>query len=85
MSATTSDALHAIPEPCSYAEALHDPAYGPQWEQAIQEEITNLTSHGTWELVDSGAVPPTHKPIGCRWVFKVKYEEKGCLSDSRLA
>jgi hypothetical protein len=77
MSAATSDAPHAIPEPCTYAEALHDPAYGPQWEQAIQEEITNLTSHGTWELVDSGAVPPTHKPIGCRWVFKVKYEENG--------
>jgi hypothetical protein len=77
MSATVTNAPHAIPEPRSYAEALHDPAFSPQWEQAIQEELTNLTSHGTWELVDSGAVPPTHKPIGCRWVFKVKYEENG--------
>jgi hypothetical protein len=20
---------------------------------------------------------PTHRPIGCQWVFKVKYEENG--------
>ncbi len=77
LSAAASNASHAIPEPRTYAEALHDPAYGPQWEQAIQEVFTNLTSHGTWELIDAGTVPPTHCPIiGC-WVFKVKNEENG--------
>ncbi len=76
-------ALHAeqasgtIPEPRSYKEALRDPTYSSQWEKAIDEEITNLISHGTWDLVNTHDVPTSHRPIGCHWVFKVKYEDNG--------
>ena len=53
-------------EPESYAEASQD----VKWQSSMEEEIRALAVNETWDLVD----PPRHcKPIGCKWVYKVKY------------
>ena len=31
---------------------------------------------GTWKLVD---LPPNVKPIGCRWIYKIKYHADGSI------
>jgi hypothetical protein len=41
----------------------------PGWKQAMQNEITALEQTGTWQIVD---LPPTVKPIGCRWILASK-------------
>jgi len=51
--------------PRSIAEAKASPEW-PQWEQAINDELENLATMGTWELEDC---PAERKPVGCRWVF----------------
>jgi len=35
-----------------------------------------LTKTGTWKIVD---LPPYVKPIGSRWVYKVKHHEDGSI------
>ena len=50
-------------EPESYVEAAKD----ANWRAAMEEEMHSLSENETWDLVDGV------KPIGCRWVYKVKY------------
>jgi len=42
----------------------------------MQIEITTLENTGTWKLVD---LPPNVKPIGCRWIYKVKHNANGSI------
>jgi transposase InsO family protein len=45
-----------------------------KWKDAMQSELASLTSNNTWELVPR----PTHqRPIGCRWVYALKKDERG--------
>jgi hypothetical protein len=47
------------------------------WRKAINEEVENLTSKGTWEVVPS---PPNCKPIHSKLVLVVKRDENGQIS-----
>ncbi|CAJ2644692.1 unnamed protein product [Trifolium pratense] len=59
-------------EPKSYAEAIKFDC----WKQAMQAELQALENTGTWILVD---LPHHVKPIGCRWVYKVKHHADGSV------
>lgn len=61
-----------ISEPSSYKEA----AQNPLWQEAMQKEILVLETNKTWDLVD---LPSGKKPIGCKWVYKVKLHVDGSL------
>ncbi|CAL2240793.1 unnamed protein product [Prunus armeniaca] len=37
----------------------------------MNEEIKSLKKNATWEIVD---LPAGKKPVGCRWVYTVKYK-----------
>ncbi|XP_058784891.1 uncharacterized protein LOC131659762 [Vicia villosa] len=63
-------ALMAESEPVNTEEALRD----PKWICAMKEELESIEKNGTWELV---VLPHGKKPIGVRWVFKVKANPKG--------
>jgi hypothetical protein len=64
--------LVSYTEPKSYAEAIkHD-----CWRQAMQTELNALDQTGTWKIVD---LPSSVKPIGCRWVYKVKHNVDGSI------
>src|SRR5215218_3934464 len=65
----------AIEEPRTYKEAMKtDEAH--HWRKAIEAERDVLLSNGTWTLEN---LPKDRKPIGCRWVFKIKYDSQGNL------
>ncbi|XP_059314889.1 uncharacterized mitochondrial protein AtMg00820-like [Lycium ferocissimum] len=61
--ATTS----SLVEPKTYSEAIKD----PRWVEAMQQEIQALQSNKTWEIV---ALPEGKRPIGCKWIYKIKYK-----------
>jgi hypothetical protein len=46
----------------------------PEWKKAIDEEMSQLETKGTWTMAE---LPPDRKAIGCRWVFARKYDENG--------
>jgi hypothetical protein len=48
----------------------------PEWEKAVNAELTTLKQMGTWELAD---VPENRKPIMNKWVFVKKYNKEGNL------
>ena len=57
----------SIHEPTTHSKAITD----PRWIEAMQAKIQTLESNKTWEITD---LPLGKKPIGCRWVYKVKYK-----------
>ena len=42
----------------------------------MKAEITALETNKTWSLV---SLPSGHRPIGCKWVFKIKYNSNGTV------
>lgn len=60
-------AYSAITETSSYKEVALD----PQWVYAMNLEIAALEDNNTWTFVN---FPPGEKPIGWKWVYKVKYK-----------
>ncbi|RVW66682.1 Retrovirus-related Pol polyprotein from transposon RE1 [Vitis vinifera] len=64
--------LSTVAIPNSVQEALAD----PRWKAAMNEEMKSLQKNETWELVEC---PPGKKPIGCRWIYTVKYKADGSI------
>jgi hypothetical protein len=73
--ALVAEELHLVSsdEPASFVEAEHSPS----WRKAMMEEMDSIEENGTCNLVD---LPPNRKPIGVKWVFKVKRDEHGVVS-----
>ncbi|BBH09643.1 cysteine-rich RECEPTOR-like protein kinase 8 [Prunus dulcis] len=59
-------------EPTSYAQAILD----PHWCQAMTAELEALQHNNIWSLVP---LPVGHKPIVCKWVYKIKYKSDGTI------
>ena len=60
-------------EPKSLEEALTTD-HAKQWKAAADLEYESLMKNETWTLVE---LPSGRKPIGCKWVLKVKYGDDG--------
>jgi hypothetical protein len=69
--AYTLSVTHTL-EPQSYSEACKQEC----WQRAMNAELEALAKTGTWVIVD---LPPQVKPIGSKWVYKVKYKADGTV------
>ncbi|KAL0401575.1 UNVERIFIED_CONTAM: Retrovirus-related Pol polyprotein from transposon TNT 1-94 [Sesamum latifolium] len=49
----------------------------PLLKEAINSEIESIMKNHTWELVD---LPPSSKPLGCKWILKRKYKADGSIN-----
>ena len=65
--------VNQVQEPKSLEEALAT-EHANQWRAAADSEFESLMKNETWKLVE---LPSDRKPIGCKWVFKVKYCSDG--------
>ena len=65
-------AIDSIRVPASVQEALKD----KNWIQAMNEEMHALEKNGTWEIIEK---PNDKRPVGCRWIYTVKYQSDGIL------
>ena len=69
-------AAELVPIPRSYREAVNDPIYGAQWQEACDNELNALAANGTWEPT----VPPRGvSVVTCKWVFAIKYNLDGSI------
>ena len=62
--------LGSADEPPSFAAAEQEAC----WRTAMLDEMAAVEENRTWELVDP---PAGCRPIGLKWVFKVKRNERG--------
>ncbi|GJU41659.1 ribonuclease H-like domain-containing protein [Tanacetum coccineum] len=62
--------LNKSVEPTCLSEALSD----PNWVDAMNNEIKALNRNNTWTECD---LPPGRKPIGSKWIWKIKYKASG--------
>ncbi|MCO5590435.1 hypothetical protein L7F22_044405 [Adiantum nelumboides] len=60
-------------EPTCFEEA----AENDKWQEAMNEEMDALYGNESWELAP---LPKGKKPIGCRWVYKIKRNSDGSVS-----
>jgi hypothetical protein len=60
-------------DPLNLCEAMQSED-SSKWETAMQEEYDSLMANGTWEL---NTLPEGLKSIGCKWVFRTKYDASG--------
>jgi hypothetical protein len=64
--------LTSVEEPPTFAEAERE----ENWRKAMMEEMKSIEENHTWELVEALA---GCRPIGIKWVFKVKRDEHGAI------
>ncbi|RVX03686.1 putative mitochondrial protein [Vitis vinifera] len=48
----------------------------PEWKEVVMEEIRALEKNETWEVMN---LPRGKKPVGCKWIFTVKYKADGTV------
>ena len=68
-----SVAKDGLEEPATVIEALSSQKKA-KWEEAMKAEMRSLQDNDVWELVE---LPKDRKPVGSKWVFKVKTNENG--------
>ncbi|GJT65997.1 ribonuclease H-like domain, reverse transcriptase, RNA-dependent DNA polymerase [Tanacetum coccineum] len=66
----TEELLLAEDEPKNYKEASND----QKWIEAMKDELDSINRNNTWRLT---SLPPGHKAIGLKWVFKTKRDADG--------
>ena len=70
--------LDRIQIPKNIQEALEI----PKLKEAVMEEIRALEKNGTWEVMN---LPRGKKPVGCKWVFTMKYKADGTVERYKAA
>ena len=65
--------VQEVPEPETIDEALSS-SHAKEWKLATDSEYQSLIDNNTWDLVE---LPEGRTPVGCKWVFKIKYNGEG--------
>lgn len=68
-----------VEEPEIYTRAMQGPN-APQWVQAMTEELDQLYKNNTWQLVPRDKIELGHRPLGGKWVYKVKKNVDGNIA-----
>lgn len=71
-SSSASSSSSPLVEHATYSQV----ACIPEWQEAMTQEFEALEANGTWSIVE---LSPGKKPIGCKWVYKVKQKADGSI------
>lgn len=59
-------------EPRTFTEAMKH----SHWKEAMATEVRALENNNTWTVT---TLPPGKKPVGCKWVYKIKFKPDGSI------
>jgi hypothetical protein len=60
-------------DPASYKEVVMSENL-KKWLETMEDELSSMSSNGVWDLVE---ISDGAKKVGCKWVYKTKYDSKG--------
>jgi hypothetical protein len=60
-------------DPTSFEEAMRS-EYSSKWLDAMKDEIKSMSTNEVWDLEK---IPKGAKTVGCKWVYKTKYDSQG--------
>jgi hypothetical protein len=60
-------------DPTSFEEAMRS-EYASKWLDAMKDEIKSMSTNEVWDLEE---IPKGAKTVGCKWVYKTKYDSQG--------
>jgi hypothetical protein len=65
-----SEEVQMEDDPTSFEEAMRS-EYSSKWLDAMKDEIKSMSTNEVWDLeeISKGA-----KTVGCKWVYKIKYD-----------
>ena len=64
-----------LEEPQTFEEAMSQDI-AKEWEKAMKMELKSIEKNKTWTLIN---LPPRRKPIGYKWVYRLKYNAMGVI------
>ena len=64
---------HMEDDPTSYEEAMRS-ARSSEWLEAMKDEMKSMKLNDVWDLEE---IPKGAKTVGCKWVYKTKYDSRG--------
>jgi len=68
-----TEEFHMEGDPTSYEEAMRS-EHSSKWLKAMKDEMESMSSNGVWDLEQ---IPKGAKTVGCKWVYKTKYDSRG--------
>ncbi|KAK1613670.1 hypothetical protein QYE76_019187 [Lolium multiflorum] len=68
-----------VEDPTSYKEAIKS-LNSSKWQVAMEDELKSMGSNNVWDLVE---VPNGAKRVGCKWIYKTKYDPKGNIESDK--
>ena len=62
-------------DPTSFEESMRS-AHSSKWLEAMEDEMKSMKTNGVWNLE---TIPKGAKTVGCKWVYKTKYDSTGIV------
>ena len=60
-------------DPTSCEEAMRN-VHSSKWLEALKDKMKSMSTNKVWDLE---TIPKGVKTIGCKWVYKIKYDSRG--------
>jgi len=70
------------PAPETYRQAVESEA-ADKWSEAMDKEMRSCEAAETWKRVRRADLPAHANVIPCKWVFKVKHDETGAVTEHK--
>jgi hypothetical protein len=69
-----SEEVHIGGDPASFQEAMMSRPDASKWQKAMEDEMRSMSANKVWDLEE---IPKGARLVGCKWVYKVKYDSEG--------
>jgi hypothetical protein len=60
-------------DPTSFEEAMRSD-HSSKWLKAMEDEMKSMSTNKVWDLE---IIPKRAKTVGCKWIYKTKYDSQG--------
>ncbi|WVZ83632.1 hypothetical protein U9M48_030760 [Paspalum notatum var. saurae] len=68
-----SEDMGKADDPTSFKKTMTS-VNSSKWFEAMEDELKSMSTNDVWDLVE---IPNGVKKVGCKWVYKTKYDSKG--------